>query len=137
MTAPLPPAAVMAVTYTCRNSDGLVVPSYFSGRWGRNLDGHATARRWSASAAQPTPSNWCAWLYPGVHRGLGCHHVQVGVEVAALNVKTTLSRPLDGDAGILSRAPVVELRPQVFCSCTAHCGGAHGRGRTAWTPVVG
>ena len=39
------PAAVMAVTYTCRNSDGLVVPSYFSGRCGRNLDSHATARR--------------------------------------------------------------------------------------------
>ena len=56
MTAPLPPAAVMAITYTCRNSDGLVVPSYFSGRCGRNLDGHATARRWSASAAQPTPA---------------------------------------------------------------------------------
>ena len=46
-----------------------------------------------------------AWLYPGVHRGLGCHHVQVGVEVTALNVKTALSRPLNGDAGILSRAP--------------------------------
>jgi hypothetical protein len=50
-----PPAAVMAVTYTCRNSDGFVVPSYFSGRCGRNLGGHDAARRWSARAAQPTP----------------------------------------------------------------------------------
>jgi len=82
------------------------------------------------------PSNWCAWLYPGVHRGLGCHHVQVDVEVAALNVKTALSRLLDGDAGILSRAPAVELRPQVFCSCTPHGRGAHERRRTALTLAV-
>jgi hypothetical protein len=54
--ASLPPAAVMAVMQTYRNSDGLVDPSYFSGRWGRNLEGQATARRWSASAAQPTPA---------------------------------------------------------------------------------
>jgi hypothetical protein len=45
----------MAVTYTCRNSDGFDVPSYFSGRCGRYLGGHDTARRWSARAAQPTP----------------------------------------------------------------------------------
>jgi hypothetical protein len=29
-----PPAAVIAVTYTCRNSDGFVVLSYFSGKCG-------------------------------------------------------------------------------------------------------
>jgi hypothetical protein len=46
----------MAVTYTCRNSDGFDVPSYFSGRCGQNLGGHYTARRWSARAAQPTPA---------------------------------------------------------------------------------
>jgi hypothetical protein len=34
-----PPAAVIAVTYTCKNSDGFDVPSYFSGKCGRNLDG--------------------------------------------------------------------------------------------------
>jgi hypothetical protein len=38
-----PPASVMAVTYTCKNSDGLDVPSYFSGRCGRNLDGQVAA----------------------------------------------------------------------------------------------
>jgi hypothetical protein len=45
----------MAVTYTCRNSDGFDVPSYFSGRCGRNLGGHDAMCRWSARAAQPTP----------------------------------------------------------------------------------
>jgi hypothetical protein len=46
----------MAVTYTCRNSDGFDVPSYFSGRCGRNLGDHDAVRRWSARAAQPTPA---------------------------------------------------------------------------------
>src|SRR6185503_15856661 len=32
------------------------------------------------------PSHRGARLYPGVHRRLWCHHVQVGVEVATLNV---------------------------------------------------
>jgi hypothetical protein len=45
ITAVFPPAAVMAVTYTCRNSDGFEVPSYFSGRCGRNLGGHDAAWR--------------------------------------------------------------------------------------------
>jgi hypothetical protein len=63
ITAVSPPAAVMAVTYTCKNSDGFDVPSYFSGRCGRNLDGQAAARRCSASAAQPTPTNGTpAWI---------------------------------------------------------------------------
>jgi hypothetical protein len=29
ITAVFPPATVMAVTYTCRNSDGFDIPSYF------------------------------------------------------------------------------------------------------------
>jgi hypothetical protein len=44
----------MAVTYTCRNSDGFDVPSYFSGRCSQNLGGHDAVRRWSTRAAQPT-----------------------------------------------------------------------------------
>jgi hypothetical protein len=43
ITVVFPPAAVMAVTYTCRNSDVFDVPSYFSGRCGRNLGGHDAA----------------------------------------------------------------------------------------------
>jgi hypothetical protein len=45
ITAVSPPAAVMAVTYTCKNFNGFDVSSYFSGRCGRNLDGQFTARR--------------------------------------------------------------------------------------------
>jgi hypothetical protein len=45
ITAVFPPAAVIVVTYTCRNSDGFDVPSYFSSKCGRNLDGQDAARR--------------------------------------------------------------------------------------------
>src|SRR6185312_8521580 len=82
------------------------------------------------------PSHRGTRLYPGIHRRLGCHRVQISVEVATLDVETALSHPLHGDAGILSRVLAVELRPQVFCSCTPHGGGAHGHRRTALTLVV-
>ncbi|KAG2563859.1 hypothetical protein PVAP13_8KG370602 [Panicum virgatum] len=82
------------------------------------------------------PGHRCPWLNPGVHRRPGCRRVQIDIEVASLNVETALSRPLDSDAGILPRAPAVELRPQVFCSCTPHGGGAHRCRRTALTLVV-
>ena len=87
------------------------------------------------SAAHPCHRG--ARLYPGVHRRLGCCHVQVGVEVTDLDVEAALSRPLHRDAGILTHTPTVELCPQVFCSCTPHCGGAHGCRRAALAPVVG
>jgi hypothetical protein len=45
ITAVSLPAAIMAVTYTCKNSDGFVVPSYFSGRCGQNLDSQVAAQR--------------------------------------------------------------------------------------------
>jgi hypothetical protein len=45
ITAVSPPAAVMVVMYTCRNSDGFDVPSYYSGRCGRNLDSQFVAWR--------------------------------------------------------------------------------------------
>ena len=45
ITAVFPPAAVIAVTHTCRKFDGFDVPSYFSGRCGRNLGGQDAARR--------------------------------------------------------------------------------------------
>ena len=50
------------------------------------------------------PSHRGAHLYPGVHRRLSCCHVQISIEVAALNVEMALSRPLHGDAGVLTRA---------------------------------
>ena len=81
MMAPLPQAAVMAVTYTYRNSDGLVVPSYFSGRCGRNLDGHATARRCSASAAQPTPATGASDCIRAFTEGLGATTSKSGLRL--------------------------------------------------------
>ena len=77
------------------------------------------------------PSHRGARLYSSVPRRLGCHCIQVGVEVAALDVEAAFSRPFHRDAGVLTRAPAVELRPQVFCSRTPHRGGAHGSRRTA------
>src|SRR6185312_3513759 len=59
------------------------------------------------------PSHRGACLYPGIYRWLGYRCVQVGIEVAALNVETALSHPLHRDAGVLTRTPAVELRPQV------------------------
>src|SRR6185503_418394 len=104
MTAPLPPAAVMAATYTCRNSDGLVVPSYFFGRWGRNLGGHATARKFSASAAQPTPATGAPDCIRAFTGGLGATASR-----SALRLRPSMLRRR-------SRALNVELRPQVFYS---------------------
>jgi hypothetical protein len=45
ITAVSPPTAVIEMTYTCKNSDGFDIPSYFSGRCGWNLDGQVAARR--------------------------------------------------------------------------------------------
>ena len=83
------------------------------------------------------PSHRGARLYSGISQRLGCRYIQVGVEVAALDVEAAFSRPFHGDAGVLTRAPAVELYPHVFCSCTPYCGGAHGCRRTALAPVVG
>jgi hypothetical protein len=50
--------AVIVVTYTCKNSDGFDVPSYFSGRCGRNLDGQVVVRRcWGPSASEGPQNN--------------------------------------------------------------------------------
>jgi hypothetical protein len=45
ITVVYPPIAIMAVTYTCKNSNRFDVPSYFSGRYGRNLDGQVATQR--------------------------------------------------------------------------------------------
>jgi hypothetical protein len=37
----------------CRNSAGLTLPLYFSDKWGQNLHGQTTMRRYEASAMQP------------------------------------------------------------------------------------
>jgi hypothetical protein len=80
----------MAVTYTCRNSDGFDVPSYFSGRCSRNLDGYDIARRWSARAAQPTSAKGTpVWD-------------QAPIGVCSASAAKSRSR----------------LRPSIFCRCS-------------------
>jgi hypothetical protein len=83
----------MAMTYTCKNSDGLDVPSYFFGRCDRNLGGQVAAWRWSASAAQPTPANGTpAWTRAPV--GSRCYRSKILIEVATLDVLPALTHPL-------------------------------------------
>jgi hypothetical protein len=88
-----PLAAVMAVTYTCKNSNGLDVPSYFSGRCDRNLDGQVAAWRWFASRAAHAGQRDIG-LEPGTHWGLRCYRSKVLIEVANLDVLSALTRPL-------------------------------------------
>jgi hypothetical protein len=60
----------MAVTYTCKNSDGFDVPSYFSGRRGRNLDGQVSERN--------SPAGWrnAPALNPKTRRSLSVFPVR-------------------------------------------------------------
>ena len=57
------------------------------------------------------PGRRGARLYPGVHRRLGCHHVQLSIEVAALSTEMRASSPARlrlSSAGRSSvRAPLV------------------------------
>jgi hypothetical protein len=79
-------------------------------------------------------------LEPGTHWGLRCYRSEVLIEVATLDVLPALTRPLQRDSsvittlevlsalprplqrdpGILSRAPAVELCPEVIGLCTPH-----------------
>jgi hypothetical protein len=57
---------------------------------------------------------WDTRLDPGARWSLRCYRSEVVAEVATLNVLTTLTRPLQRDAGILARTPAVEFCPQVI-----------------------
>jgi hypothetical protein len=57
---------------------------------------------------------WDTRLDLGTSWGLRCNRSEVVVEVATLDVLSVLSRPLQRDAGILTRMPAVELCPQVI-----------------------
>jgi hypothetical protein len=81
-----PPAAVMAVTYTCKKSDGLDVPSYFFRQvrpelgWpGRRAE--MICERGAAHVGQRDTR-----LEPGACWGLRCCRSKVLIEVAALDV---------------------------------------------------
>jgi hypothetical protein len=124
ITAVFPPAAVMAMTYTCRNSDGFDVPSYFFGRCSQNLGGRAkmVCEGGAAHAGQGVTR-----LGPGAHWCLQCCRSKVLIEVAALDVLVALARPFQGDPGVLSRTPAVELYPEVISLCTPYGRRAHRR----------
>jgi hypothetical protein len=89
-----PPAAVIAVTYTYRNSDGFDVPSYFfrqvrpeHGWLGRRAE--MIRESVAAHAGQGDTR-----LEPCAHWGLRCYHSEVLIEVATLDVLPALPRPL-------------------------------------------
>jgi hypothetical protein len=52
---------------------GLTVLSYFSHRWGRNLDGQTTRRRCGANAMHPPPPETPGESGGEVHVELGAH----------------------------------------------------------------
>ncbi|XP_039790370.1 uncharacterized protein LOC120656364 [Panicum virgatum] len=63
-------------------------------------------------ARHSPPGNWGSRWCPGISQKLGCRCIQVGVEIAALDVEAAFSHPFQGDAGVFTRTPAVELRPQ-------------------------
>jgi hypothetical protein len=64
-------------------------------------------------------------LESGAYWGLWCNRSKVVVEVATLDVLTALTRPLQGEAGILARTPAVEFYPQVLSRCGPHRARTH------------
>jgi hypothetical protein len=66
-------------------------------------------------------------LGPGAHWRLRCCRSKVLIEVATLDVLAALARPFQGDPGILSRTPAVELCPKVVSLRTPYGGRAHRR----------
>jgi hypothetical protein len=76
------------------------------------------------------------------HRGLDVSlrlrysRVKLGLEVPTLDVELALTRPLHGDAGVLSCMSAVEFRPQVFGLCTPHYWGVHRVGCVPLTAAL-
>jgi hypothetical protein len=65
---------------------------------------------------------WDTRLDLGARWGLWCYRSKILIEVATLDVSSALPCPLQGDPGILSRTPAVELCPEVVGLCTPHRG---------------
>jgi hypothetical protein len=57
---------------------------------------------------------WDTRLDPGAYWSLRCNRNRVVVEVATLDILSALTRPLQRDAGILTRTPAVEFCLQVI-----------------------
>jgi hypothetical protein len=64
-------------------------------------------------------------LGPGAHWGLRCCRSKVLIEVAALDVLAALTLPFQGDPGVLSRTPTLELCSEVISLCTPYGRRAH------------
>jgi hypothetical protein len=65
---------------------------------------------------------WDTHLDPGTRWGLRCYRSKILIEVATLDVSSALPHLLQGDPGILSCTPTVELCPEVVDLCTPHRG---------------
>jgi hypothetical protein len=65
---------------------------------------------------------WDTRLDPSTRCGLRCYRSKILIEVVTPDVSSTLLRPLQGDPGILSRTPAVELCPEVIGLCTPRRG---------------
>jgi hypothetical protein len=59
-------------------------------------------------------------LGPGAHWCLRCNRGEVLIEVASIDVLAALTRPFQGDLGILSRTPAVELCLEVVGLCAPY-----------------
>jgi hypothetical protein len=73
------------------------------------------ARTWMAKLPHgddlPAQRSLRTRLDPGARWSLRCNRSEVVVEVAALDILSPLTRPLQRDAGILARTPAVEFCP--------------------------
>jgi hypothetical protein len=59
-------------------------------------------------------------LGPGAHWCLRCNRSEVLIEVTTIDVLAALAGPFQGDLGILSRTPAVELCPEVVGLCAPY-----------------
>jgi hypothetical protein len=73
-------------------------------------------------------------LGPGAHWCLRCCRSNVLIEVATLDVLAALARPFQGDSGVLSHTPTVELCPEVISLCTPYGRREHRRRGFALAP---
>jgi hypothetical protein len=101
------------VVYICRNSAGLTLPSYFSGKWGWNLRGQTTMRRCEASIMQPPPDPEDVGVRAAYFIGVVFHSIKLTIEVAA-----PLLVVLNGDAAVHTRVAALEFSPQIHRSET-------------------
>jgi hypothetical protein len=62
--------------------------------------------------------------------------VELGVKVPTLDVEPVLTRPLHGEAGVLSCTSAIEFRLQIFSPSSPHCWRVHRAGCAALTATL-